>query len=285
MKIALTGTTGFLGRHLLPAALGAGHRVSALVRPGRSIPPAPGLRLVEGALASPSALRELVEGAEVVLHLAAVGVQGRDREARAMEAANVAGSERLCEAMAARGVRRLVAAGTVLELAPGDAYGASKTAGRTALAAATTRLGLRGWYLRLASLYGPGDDEDKLLPAAVAAARAGRRFEMTPGAQVREWLHVDDAVAALLAAAVREPPPGLTVLDVGTGEGVALVDLVRRAYRLAGADLELVEAGAKPYRTGELMRLVTDPVAAKAALGWAPRVALEDGLGRLVAGH
>jgi nucleoside-diphosphate-sugar epimerase len=107
---------------------------------------------------------------------------------------------------------------------------------------------------------------------------------MTPGAQVREWLHVEDAVAALLAAAVREPPPGLTTLDVGTGEGVALVELVRRAYRLAGADERLVEAGAKPYRTGELMRLVIDPTAAGAALGWAPRVALDEGLRRLVAG-
>ena len=284
MRLALTGTTGFLGRHLLPAALGAGHQLSALVRPGRGVPPGPGLRLVEGDLASPGALRALVEGAEVVLHLAAVGVQGRDRNLRAMEEANVAGTGRLCEAMAAAGVERLVAAGTALELAPGDAYGASKSAGRLALAAAAARLRLRGWYLRFASLYGSDDDAEKLLPAAVASARAGRPFQMTPGKQVREWLHVDDAVAALLAAAGREPPPGLTELDVGTGEGVALVELVHRVYLLAGADPSLVKAGARPYRTGELMRLVMDPAATRAALGWAPQVELEAGLRRLVAG-
>jgi nucleoside-diphosphate-sugar epimerase len=285
VRLALTGTTGFLGRHLLPAALGAGHQLSALVRPGRGVSPVPGLRLVEGDLASPAAMRALVEGAEVVLHLAAVGVQGRDRDVRAMEEANVAGTGRVCEAMATVGVERLVAAGTALELAPGDTYGASKSAGRKALVAAAARLGLRCWYLRFASLYGPGDDADKLLPAAVASARARRPFQMTPGKQVREWLHVDDAVAALLAAAGREPPPGLTALEVGTGEGVALVELVHRVYRLAGADPSLVEAGARPYRTDELMRLVMDPAATRAALGWAPRVGLDDGLRALVAGN
>jgi dTDP-6-deoxy-L-talose 4-dehydrogenase (NAD+) len=282
MRLALTGTTGFLGRSLLPAALRAGHQVTALVRPGRAVPAASGLQLVEGDLSTPGPLRRLVNGAEVVIHLAAVGVQGRDREPAAMEVANVAGAARVCEAMAAAGVVRLVAAGTVLELAPLDPYGASKVAGREALAAAAARLGLGGWYLRLASLYGPDDDAEKLLPSAVAAALAGRNFPMTPGAQLREWLHVEDAVAALLAAAARPPPPGLTALDVGTGQGVALVQLVRQVYRLAGADEGLVQAGARPYRAGEVMRLVGDPAAASAALDWAPKVSLEEGLLRLV---
>jgi UDP-glucose 4-epimerase len=80
-------------------------------------------------------------------------------------------------------------------------------------------------------------------------------------------------------------PSPLAELDVGTGEGVALVELVRQVYRLAGRDEALVRAGARPYRAGEVMRLVMDPAAARAALGWAPRVALEDGLRALVVGQ
>jgi UDP-glucose 4-epimerase len=285
VRLAVTGATGFVGRYLVPAALAAGHEVVALVRPGRRVAPAPGLTLREGDLASARALADLVKDAEVVVHLAALGVQGRDRDPAAMEAANVAGALRVVEAMAAARVERLVAAGSVLELAPEDPYGASKTESRRRLAEATARLGLRGWYLRLASLYGPGDDAQKLLPAAAAAARAGQPFEMTPGGQVREWLHVDDAVAALLRACQVPAPAPLTELDVGTGEGVALVDLVRQVYRLAGRDDALVRAGARPYRAGEVMRLVMDPAAARAALGWAPRVALEDGLRALVVGQ
>jgi nucleoside-diphosphate-sugar epimerase len=283
VRLAVTGATGFVGRHLLPAALRAGHEVVALVRPGRTLPPAPGLTVVAGELGNAAVLEPLVRGADAVVHLAALGVQGRDRDPAAMEAANVAGALRLAEAMAAAGVARLVAAGSVLELSPEDPYGASKAESRRRLAEAAARLGLRGWYLRLASLYGPGDDPQKLLPAAVAAARAGQPFEMTPGGQVREWLHVDDAVAALLRACQLAPPSPLAELDVGTGEGVPLADLVRQVYRLAGRDEALVRAGARPYRAGEVMRLVMDPSGAQAAFGWAPKIPLEAGLRALLA--
>ena len=283
MRVAVTGASGFLGRRFVAAAAAAGHRVAALVRPGRAVEPAPGLEVIEGDLSSFTALRALVQRADVVLHLAAAGVQSRDRAPRTMSLTNVDGPARLAEAMAASKVGRLVATGSVLEYAPGDAYGVSKTEGFHALGAAVARLGLRGWYLRLASLYGPGDDREKLLPSAVEAARSGSAFDMTPGAQVREWLHVEDAVAALLRGCELEPPPGLTELDVGTGVGVALVDLIREVYRLAGRDEALVRAGARPYRPEEVMRLVMDPARARTTLGWSPVVTLSDGLRRLVA--
>jgi nucleoside-diphosphate-sugar epimerase len=284
VRLGITGATGFLGRHLVLDALRAGHAVRALVRPGRVVEPAPGLVVIEGDLDSKEALRALGDGADVLLHLAALGVQGRDREAAAMAAANVAGVERLAEAMAEAGVRRFVAAGSVLEYAPGDAYGASKAAGCRALGAVAARLGLRGWYLRLASLYGSGDDPEKLLPSAIEAARRGRPFDMTPGGQVREWLHVEDAVAAILRACSLEPPAAMTEVDIGTGEGIPLADLVCDIYRLAGRDSALVRVGARPYRAGEVMRLVMDPARARAVFGWEPTVALADGLRRLVSG-
>lgn len=282
MRLAVTGSTGFLGRHFVPAALRAGHEVKALVRPGRRVEPSKGLTLVEGDLGTEAALASLVSGADVVLHLAALGVQSRDRDAALMAEANVRGAVRLAEMMARTGVRRLVVAGTVLEYAPEDPYGASKAAGFRALAEAAARLGLEGWYLRLASLYGPGDDGQKFLPAAIRAARARQPFEMTPGSQEREWLHVDDAVTALLAAADRRAPAPLQAVDVGTGVGLSLLELVRRVFDLAGADPGLVKAGARPYRAGEVMRLVMEPAGASGLLAWTPRVTLEDGLRALV---
>jgi dTDP-L-rhamnose 4-epimerase len=105
---------------------------------------------------------------------------------------------------------------------------------------------------------------------------------MTAGAQVREWLHLDDAVAALLAAAAG-PVRGAEVVNVGTGEGHALRDVVAQVFAEAGAAPALVRAGERPYRAGEVHRIVMDCTRARTALpGWAPRVPLRGGLGALV---
>lgn len=304
MRLAVTGSTGFMGRHLVAAALSRGHEVRALVRPGREVPT--GAQPVAGDLADPAALARLVDGAEVLLHLAALGVQSRDRDWGRLVEVNVARPLALVDAAARAGVGLVVAAGTVLEYRghgrlpeapaplpavcgedapadPLDPYGATKAAGGALLRARAVEAGLPCWYLRLASMYGPGDDAQKLLPSALAAARAGRPFELSGGEQVREWLHVDDAVEALLAAAAAPPRAGAEVVNVGTGQGLTLREVAGRVFELAGADPALLRLGARPYRRGEVHRLVMTTERARAR--WPGRPAprpFEDGLAALV---
>lgn len=309
MRLAVTGATGFLGRRVVALALEAGDTVRALVRQGRGpLPPHPSLAVVPGHLEDPSAVAALVEGADVVLHLAASGVQSRDRDWSRMVRVNVVGPVALVEASAKARVGRLVAAGTCLEYAghgrlpgapapegapllaedaaveTGNGYGATKAAGGLVLRALARERALPCWYLRIASLLGPGDDPDKLLPAAVDAALDGRGYDTSGGEQVREWLHVDDAARAVLAAARRDPPGAGAMLNVGTGEGVALRDAVRAAFAAAGAPADRVRLGARPYAKGEVHRLVMDPARARALLEWAPLRTFDDALAQVVAG-
>jgi nucleoside-diphosphate-sugar epimerase len=303
VRIAVTGGSGFLGRAVVSALLADGHAVSVLKRGNPEV--SGGARVVLGELKDPCARGTLLKGADVLVHLAALGVQSRDRRWGGMLETNVVWPVALLEDAARSGIRRAIAAGTCLEYQghgslpdalappdasllgedastePGDGYGATKAAGGTVLRARARELGVPFWYLRFASLYGPEDDPQKLLPSAVAAALAGRSFEMSPGEQVREWLHLDDAVRAVLAAVSRDPEgPGL--VNVGTGEGRTLRDVVSAAYRVAGADPALVRAGARPYRAGEVHRLVMDVRRAQAYLGWNADLALDRGLVHLV---
>jgi nucleoside-diphosphate-sugar epimerase len=302
--IALTGATGFLGRHLAPAAVAAGHSVRGLVV--REGPRAPGsVEAIDGDLGDPFALRALLDRADVLVHLAAAGVQSRDRDWTRMAAVNLVQPLALLDEAARAGVERVVLAGTCLEYTghgrlpdalapearcdessptePADPYGATKAAGGQLQRARARELGLGAWYLRFASMYGPGDDPAKLLPSAIRAAAARETFEMTGGEQVREWLHVDDAVRALIAAIEIGPPEPSTMLNVGTGEGVRLRDVVAAVFEIAGADASLVRAGARPYRSGDVHRLVMDASRAARALGgWRPRVGLREGLEPLV---
>jgi len=304
LLLALTGTSGFLGRHLASAARAAGHAVRGLVAPG--YPSTEGVENVTGDLGDPEAIRALVAGADVLVHLAAVGVQARDRSWERMALVNVVQPLALLEAAADAKVKRAVLAGTCLEytghgrlpeapaagaplcdeaspLDPADPYGATKAAGGVLQRARARELRLPTWYLRLASMYGPGDDPAKLCPGAARAAGAREPFDITGGEQVREWLHVSDGARALLAAAEAEPPEPVATLNVGTGEGVRLLDVVRTVYGIAGADASLVRAGARPYRAREVHRIVMDVSRAERALGgWRPRVDLRQGLEALV---
>jgi nucleoside-diphosphate-sugar epimerase len=306
MKVALTGATGFLGRHFTVAALAAGDTVSALVRPGAQVEPRPGLTLVRGDLADREALRELVTGAEAVVHLAAVGVQVRNRHWQQMVQVNVEQPLALAEAAAEARVARLVAVGTCLEyqgqgklpasrgpagslceeqdpLEADEPYGAAKAAGGLLIRSRARGLGLPCWYLRYAAIYGPGDDRKKLLPAAARAARERQPFPMTAGEQVREWLHVSDAVAALQAAAATPPPQEAAAINVGTGEATMLREVVAQLFACSGAPASLLRPGALPYRAAEAHRLVMSTSLARELLpSWRPRVSLEQGLADLV---
>ena len=70
MKLAITGGTGFVGSHLIDTALAAGHEVKALTR--RDQPAREGVQWVRGSLENRDSLRELVTGADAIIHSAGV---------------------------------------------------------------------------------------------------------------------------------------------------------------------------------------------------------------------
>lgn len=280
----------------------AGHRVRTLAAGHVEA----GVEVVAGDLADSTAVRSLVNGADVLVHLAAVGVQVHERDMHWMALVNAVQPLALLDAAKRAKVSQVVLAGTCLEYSghgwlpdapvqgaplctedsptePMDPYGATKAAGGVLQRARARQIRLPCWYLRFASMYGPGDDPEKLVPGLVQRAAAGEPYESTPGEQVREWLHVDDGARALLAAATAKPPDSVTTLNIGTGEGQRIVDVVSLVYSLAGAAEPLVRAGAKPYRGHEVHRLVMDVSRAEQALGgWRASIALREGLAALV---
>lgn len=312
MNIAVTGATGFVGRHFIASALAQGHHLRAWVR-GPSAHAAAwrarAITVIEGALTEPTAAQcaAFLHDVDALVFLAAAGVQSRDRSLDKTLAANVTAPARWLEHAAQHHVRRVVLTGTCLEyrgfgalpaapwggapnplcgldspLSQADLYGASKGAGGLLARAVARHAGMPLWYLRLASLYGPGDDAGKFVPAALAHLRAGNAFPMSPGEQVREWLHIDDAVRALLLAAACDPgPDSVRTLNIGTGQGVSLADLVARLAGVVGASAETIQRGAIAYRPHEVHHLVMDVQEQAPALQFTPAWSLERGLEQL----
>lgn len=310
MNIAVTGATGFLGRHFIEMALRSGAKIAALVRRGsKPLDSSAGLRTIVGSLENTDVAEGLFSGADAWVHLAAAGVQGGGRSWELCAATNIIYPLSWAGRAAHWGIRRTVIAGTcyeyrghgtlpsspysserrarlIEETEPIEGvgpYGATKAAGGVILRSRLADTGVTGFYLRFASLFGRGDNTDKLLPAAARAARAGVEFQMTPGEVIREWLHVADASKALWKA-LHTPVDRVAILNIGTGEGLSALEVVNAVFKIAGADPALVRPGARPYPREEPHVLVMNCDRAAEALDFRPTVSLAEGLADLING-
>lgn len=219
MKIAMTGATGFAGRHALAALLKAGHAVVALARsPAADLP---GATVVTGDLASRprEALHRLTAGADVVVHLAATltGLTPFD-----YFATNAEGTARLAEAAAGNDVRRFIHISSLAAREPSlSPYAASKRAGEDIV----TRLLPAALVLRPPAVYGPGDRA--MLPLFRELTKS---VAMIPGRREARFslLYVED-LARIIADAVAGAESGLFEVSDGQAYGWDEVIAVARA--------------------------------------------------------
>ncbi len=198
--VAITGATGFLGRHLVGAFAEAGWTVRVLARrdPVAAFGTMAGLEVVPGDLDDEGALRALCHGADVVIHAAGLVKAQRDSD---FQRINADGSDRLARAalsVAPKAHVLLVSSLAAREpqLSP---YAASKLAGEVAMAA---RLGDRLTIVRPTAIYGPGDRETFALFSA--AARGRTLPVLHPEARIT-LVHVADVAQAMLALAGGSP--------------------------------------------------------------------------------
>lgn len=276
MRLFLTGGTGFIGSHVLAAALAAGHHVRALRRSPASVPAIPLPRQpewCEGDLASFQASR--LEGVEAVLHLASAGVSPKPASWDELVQANVAGSLRLLERAAEAGVRRCVVTGTSHEygnaarryaaippdapLEPLNAYGASKAAAFQLLRAFAIAQGLELFYGRIFTAYGEGQYAGNFWPSLRRAALAGEDFPMTSGRQISDFIPVTAVAAHLLEACARpDIRAGVPlVTNIGTGAATSLLAFAQAEWERLGATGRL-RPGVLPDRPDQIERYVPD---------------------------
>ncbi len=189
LTVAVTGATGFIGRHLIAALSAAEYRVKALTRHRR--PPDLPVEWVRGDLGQPTSLMQLVEGTDYVIHCAG---QVRGLLYRHFAETNVAGCRNLVQAVSQCSFRPcLLMISSLAARSPElSAYAASKRDGEVFLQKATD---LNWTIFRPTAVYGSGDSE--LMPLFNAVARG-----LIP--RIRHdgrlsLLYVEDLVAAITA--------------------------------------------------------------------------------------
>ncbi len=284
----ITGGAGFVGRGAVSAFTDRGIPVTVV---DHGAHPDPAVRSVVGDLSDQGVIAEALGGGDVagVVHLAAItSVLRSVEQPAATYRANVAVTQDLLEGCRQAGVERFIMASTnavvgdvgyatvdeTVPLRPLTPYGATKAACEMLLSGYAGAYGMSTCALRFTNIYGPGmGHKDSFVPRMMRAAMAGAGVQVYgDGLQRRDLVHVDDVVAAVLAAWDRRYT-GTAI--IGAGQSVTVLELVEAVCLVTGCALPVEHVPAKP---GEMPAVIVDIGRAREQLGYRPSVSLVDGL-------
>ena len=307
-SVFVTGAYGLLGSWLVKSLIEQGARTTVLKRDAvvRSALVVEGterrVNVVHGDICDADLIERAVGEYEVdtVFHLAAQTIVGIANTAPLSTfETNIRGTWTVLEACRHLGVQRVVVAASDkaygiherlpyqedFPLRPLYPYDVSKAATDMIARSYWHTFGLPVAVTRFANLFGGGDlNLSRLVPEAALAAIEGRRPVIrSDGTLERDFLYVEDAVAAYLAIC--------RLLDEGTGAGEAfnaggdephsVLEVVEMMCRVAGTGVEpdVRGTGTPP---GEITRQWVDSTKLRRLSGWAPQVSLEEGLRRTI---
>lgn len=297
----VTGVAGFLGSHLAERLLADGDEVVGIdcftdfyaralkERNLAGLRPAPRFTLVERDLSCDD-IDDLLGGVDVVFHLAAqAGVRRSFGDSfREYVRHNVLATQRLMESAAQRRPKAVVYASSSsvygnprrtptpewAERRPQSPYGMTKVATEELAAVYHRSAGVPVVGLRYFTAYGPRQRPDMALTRFLVAALEGRPLTLLgEGRQLRDFTYVADVIEATVLAAERGVAG--SVYNVGGGTPVAVRDVVALLEDVL--DRRVAVEHAAPAR-GDVAQTCADGSLARGELGFAPRVALREGI-------
>ncbi len=304
MRIVVTGGAGFIGSAFVRRLLREHDDVEVvnldkLTYAGnlenlREVETDAHYTFVRGDICDAGVVRSVLAGADAVVNFAAeTHVDRSISDPQDFIRTDVLGTHTLLEAVRDLGVARYLQVstdevyGSIDEgsftedspLDPSSPYSASKAGADLLVLAAHRTYGAPVVITRSSNNYGPFQYPEKVIPLFVTNALDDHPLPLYgDGANVRDWLHVDDNCAAI-ELVLREGETG-GVYNVGGGNEVANIDLTRRILAELGKDESLITPVAD--RPGHDRRYSVDCTRLR-ALGWRPEVAFDDGLAATVA--
>jgi len=260
MKVLVTGATGFVGRHLLPALERAGHSLTLPIRDAgaearlpETIAPTTRRISVLGDIDERTDWREALRDVDAVIHLAArahlLGEAAADEEA--FMRVNARGTSRLVQQSVDAGVRRFILMSSIGAVTassdslvtldtpckPETPYGRSKLAAERALIDQSRGTNMVWTILRPTLVYGPGNPGN--MGRLVGLVRRGLPLPLGAVANRRSFTFVENLVEAATVSLTHRNAADAVFL-LGDGEDLSTAELVRRIAALTGSRTRLV---------------------------------------------
>jgi UDP-glucose 4-epimerase len=274
-SVLVTGSSGFVGRHLVDRLREKGAEVLCLdIAEGKDV-----TQWKEWASAART---------DVVCHLAAITFvptsQSNPRETyyvnlcgtiNALEYCRLHGSKIVFASSYVYGNPRHLPVDEKHPILPTNPYARSKVACEMLCRAYVEDFAVRCVVLRPFNIFGPGQGKDFLIPEIVDQIKSGGQVVLKDLTPRRDMLYISDAVEAYVRAAGYEGS-AFEVFNIGYGESRSVRDIAEALIRLSGKELRLLSLDTK--RPGEISDTVADIRKANELLHWQPAVTIEDGL-------
>jgi dTDP-glucose 4,6-dehydratase len=305
LKALVTGGCGFIGSHVVRALIADGWQVTNLDKLTYasnqanlvSIAGHDRYKFVHGDICDVALVRSLVSEADLVLNLAAETHVDRSLlDPGVFVRTDVEGVVCLLEAVRANPDAALVHMSTDevfgslpapveadedAAFAPTSPYSASKAAAELQIRAYAESYGMPVTVVRSCNVYGPNQHVEKFIPLFATRAFAGEPLPLYgDGRQEREWLFVEDLVAALrLVLAGLSGAPGVHAVHVGSGERLPNLHVAEEICHLAERPATLIQPVND--RPGHDRRYALNASRLR-ALGWSPQVPFAEGIAQTV---
>jgi NAD dependent epimerase/dehydratase len=301
-RVLVTGASGFIGSHLAELLVSEGAKVTALCEYNsfndwgwlERSPALDAMKIVTGDIRDPHFCQELVKGAEIVFHLAAlIPIPYSYRAPASYVETNVNGTLNLCQAARANGAPRFIQTSTSEvygtaqyvpidekhPLSPQSPYSATKIGSDAIAMSFYYAFGLPVTVARPFNTYGPRQSARAVISTIISQLASGREeVDLGDTRTTRDFTFVRDTCRGLVAIASMNGGAG-EVYNIGSNYEISIGDLFNLIVQLMDTKARIVcDATRLRPEKSEVMRLWCDNRKLKEASGFEPSTSLADGL-------
>ena len=305
--VLVTGAGGFIGSRLCEKLIEGGSSVRAFVRytsraeigllkllPKEVLEK---IEIIRGDLRDNNAVEQAAKGTDAVFHLGAlISIPYSYVHPVETVQTNVIGTMSILEACRKVGAKLVHTStsevyGTALRvpidedhpLQGQSPYSASKIGADKLVESYYRSFNVRSITIRPFNTYGPGQSNRAVIPTIITQALAGNVVRLGNLDAIRDFTYLDDTVEGFLLAGQAGLWDGETY-NLGSGQEISIGDIAELIFKIMGKQpvIQVEQSRLRPEKS-EVLRLISDNQKVKAALGWQPKVGMEEGLRRTIA--
>jgi nucleoside-diphosphate-sugar epimerase len=291
-KILITGGTGFIGYHLCKKSLELGWKVTSLSTnfPKKKIKLS-GVNYIKGDLIDKNVLKKINGNYDYVVNLA--GYVDHKNKKKTLDS-HYKGCVNLASFFIKKKIKKFVQIGSSIEYGRAKSpqlenldkfkntysyYGKAKQLSTKYLLNLFKKKKFPVTILRFYLVYGPYQSRNRVVPITISNALKDSDFDCSEGKQLRDFLHIDDAIRAIIKSLRNKKASG-EIINIGWGKPTKIKDIIIKICKLVGSGNP--KFGSIKLRKDEIMTLYPSISKAKKIIKWKPKIELNSGLKKTI---